>query len=392
MDMNKEKWEIKKLGEVCDLKNGFAFKSSDYIPFSNTMNFRMSQIRVGGNVDLGNDPKYLPDSFANIYREYLLEEGDLVIAMTDMAKEIKILGVPTIVPQDNRNLLLNQRVGKLTNIDKSKIDVNFLKYALTTKSVSNYYKSLGRGGLQINLGKQEILKVSIPIPPLSTQEKIVSELDTLHRLKELQEQQLAELDNLAQSTFYHLFGDPIENEKGWKVKKLGEFTRIINGRAYKQEELLKEGKTPVLRVGNFFSNKDFYYSNLELDKDKYCDYGDLLYAWSASFGAKIWDGGKVIYHYHIWKIEINESICNKIFLFNILNLKTNYLKEQTHGIAMLHLTKSGMEDTNFILPPLSLQTQFSERIEKIETQKELIKQSIGETQLLIDYTMDKYFG
>ncbi len=131
MDMNKEKWEIKKLGEVCDLKNGFAFKSSDYIPFSNTMNFRMSQIRVGGNVDLGNDPKYLPDSFANIYREYLLEEGDLVIAMTDMAKEIKILGVPTIVPQDNRNLLLNQRVGKLTNIDKSKIDVNFLKYALS---------------------------------------------------------------------------------------------------------------------------------------------------------------------------------------------------------------------------------------------------------------------
>lgn len=189
-----------------------------------------------------------------------------------------------------------------------------------------------------------------------------------------------------------MFGDPIENDKGWEVKKFIETATLINGRAYKQEELLEQGKTPVLRVGNFFSNKDYYYSDLDLDEDKYCDNGDLLFAWSASFGAKIWDGGRVIYHYHIWKVEVKNEFYNKHFLFTLLNLVTNSLKEQMHGIAMLHLTKSGMEDTFFIVPPLSLQTDFANRIEKIEAQKELVKQSIEHTEQLIAFTMDKYFN
>ena len=378
--MNKEKWEIKKLGEIAIVSSGqSAPQNKSYfgsigIPF----------VRAGNLEELinGSNEQNLLKIKKDIADKYKLKQypiGSVLFAKSGMSAQL------------NRIHVLKADcyiVSHIAILQLKKELPTYIKYYLRYNPPSNLIKDEGYPSISLS----DIQSLKIPIPPLSTQEKIVSELDTLHRLKELQEQQLAELDNLAQSTFYDLFGDPIENEKGWEVKKLGEFTRIINGRAYKQEELLKEGKTPVLRVGNFFSNKDFYYSNLELDKDKYCDYGDLLYAWSASFGAKIWDGGKVIYHYHIWKIEINESICNKIFLFNILNLKTNYLKEQTHGIAMLHLTKSGMEDTNFILPPLSLQTQFSERIEKIETQKELIKQSIDETQLLIDYTMDKYFG
>ena len=379
MDMNKEKWEIKKLGEVCDLKNGFAFKSSDYIPFSNTMNFRMSQIRVGGNVDLGNDPKYLPDSFANIYREYLLEEGDLVIAMTDMAKEIKILGVPTIVPQDNRNLLLNQRVGKLTNIDKSKIDVNFLKYALTTKSVSNYYKSLGRGGLQINLGKQEILKVSIPIPPLSTQEKIVSELDTLHRLKELQEQQLAEYDNLAQSTFYSMFGDPIENEKGWEVKKLGEVCDVTNGKNQRKIEN-PNGKFPIYGSGGIMS-----YAN-----DYLCPAGTVI------IGRKGTINRPILVKQKIWIVDTafgfvpKKDFIESQYLYFFCKL-FDFMKLNV-AVTIPSLRKVDLVEIETPIPPISLQNTFANRIERIEVQKELVKQGIVQTQLLIDYTMDKYFG
>ena len=70
---------------------------------------------------------------------------------------------------------------------------------------------------------------------------------------------------------------------------------FINGRAYKKEELLSSGKYKVLRVGNFFTNNSWYYSDLELTEDKYCNKGDLLYAWSASFGPKIWDGEKTIF-------------------------------------------------------------------------------------------------
>jgi type I restriction enzyme S subunit len=126
--------------------------------------------------------------------------------------------------------------------------------------------------------------------------------------------------------------------KGWKTVRLGDICKLLNGRAFKQQELLGEGKYPVLRVGNFFSNKNWYYSDFELDEDKYCDDGDLLYAWSASFGPKIWDGGKVIYHYHIWKTAIDETEIDKMFLYYWFDWDSEKIKlDQGAGTTMTHM-------------------------------------------------------
>ena len=156
-----------------------------------------------------------------------------------------------------------------------------------------------------------------------------------------------------------MFGDPIKNSKSLPQKILSEVLTLLNGRAYKAPELLPEGKYLVLRVGNFFSNTEYYYSNLELEPDKYCDTGDLLYTWSTSLGAQIWNGGKVIYHYHIWKILFNEDLYNKDYLCYLLNVMTDSLKKETHGSTMVHLTKEGMEKKSIIVPPMDLQKQFS---------------------------------
>ena len=162
----------------------------------------------------------------------------------------------------------------------------------------------------------------------------------------------------------------------WEMVKLGKVATLINGRAYKRDELLDNGKTPVLRVGNFFSNKSWYYSDLELPIDKYCDKGDLLYAWSASFGPRIWEGPKVIYHYHIWKIIVTEKI-DKKFLFYLLDRDTDAIKSEGKGIAMIHATKGGVEKREFPLPPLSVQqeivAQIEEEQEMVNANKKLIK-------------------
>lgn len=135
----------------------------------------------------------------------------------------------------------------------------------------------------------------------------------------------------------------------WEVKTLGSVCRLINGRAYKKNEMLDDGPYPLLRVGNFFTNREWYYSDLELDDDKYCDNGDLLYAWSASFGPRIWDGGKVIYHYHIWKIELDNEQVDKRYLYHLLEWdKEQIKKEQGAGTTMVHVTKGSME--NRLLP------------------------------------------
>lgn len=145
-----------------------------------------------------------------------------------------------------------------------------------------------------------------------------------------------------------------------KLYKMSEICRIINGRAYKQEELLSEGRYPVLRVGNFFSSDRWYYSDLELSDDKYCDDGDLLYAWSASFGPRIWNGGKTIYHYHIWKIVPNEELVDKYYLYYWLKNSAEQLTAGTHGSVMAHITKGDMEKQEIILPDIEVQRKTGE--------------------------------
>lgn len=142
---------------------------------------------------------------------------------------------------------------------------------------------------------------------------------------------------------------------GWARARLSQLVRVLNGRAYKKAELLDSG-TPVLRVGNLFTSKHWYYSDLQLAEDKYCDEGDLLYAWSASFGPVIWQGPRVIFHYHIWKLSLfSEADLDKRFLYYLLLQQTQEIKSAGHGVSMVHMTKGKMERLPVPLPPLAEQ-------------------------------------
>jgi type I restriction enzyme M protein len=201
---------------------------------------------------------------------------------------------------------------------------------------------------------------------------------------------------LAKKGDYNLSGERYKvtarnTKQKWPTVELRKVARLINGRAYKQEELLDHGKTPVLRVGNFFSNRGWYYSNLELDDDKYCDKGDLLFAWSASFGPKIWDGPRAIFHYHIWKIEVNNMI-DKKFLYYLLELETANIKSQGHGIAMTHVTKEGMEKIQIPLPPLEVQQAIVAQIEQDQKIIDVYKKQIELIQQKIKNKISEVWG
>lgn len=160
---------------------------------------------------------------------------------------------------------------------------------------------------------------------------------------------------------------PFELPEKWALVQLSSITTLINGRAYKKAELLEEapGLTPIIRVGNFFTQSKIYYSDLELAPKHYCNKGDLLFAWSASFGPKIWEGPRSIFHYHIWKIEYNPQYLDCKWLYYWLEERSEALKSSGHGIAMLHITKQEMEKKPIALPPLEEQRRIVERIEQL---------------------------
>ena len=164
--------------------------------------------------------------------------------------------------------------------------------------------------------------------------------------------------------------------KEWEVKRLGEICTLHNGRAYSQKELLPYGKYRVLRVGNFFTNSSWYYSNLELEDTKYANNGDLLYAWSASFGPRFWKGERIIYHYHIWKIDNFINISNT-YLYMFLLFDASKLQKTLQGGTMVHVTKENMEKRYIGIPPICEQQHIVSALQHwdtaIEKQSELIE-------------------
>lgn len=159
---------------------------------------------------------------------------------------------------------------------------------------------------------------------------------------------------------------PFELPQGWEWARLADVVRVLNGRAYNKQELLEVGPVPVLRVGNLFTSNHWYYSDLQLEPDKYCVQGDLLYAWSASFGPFVWEGPKAIYHYHIWKLQpLNPSFFNTGFFHKFLAEKTAEIKAAGHGVSMVHMTKEKMEKIVVPYPPLAEQSRIVDRVEAL---------------------------
>ena len=232
-------------------------------------------------------------------------------------------------------------------LDANRTNLLYLYHVLKTLDLPALRGGAGIPGLNRN---DVYSSYELPLPPLAVQQEIVAEIEGYQRVIDGAR---AVVEN---------YRPRIVVDPEWPMVELGKIARLINGRAYKRDELLDEGPIPVLRVGNFFSNRRWYYSDLELSEDKYCEAGDLLYAWSASFGPRIWEGPRAIFHYHIWKIETTDAI-DKKFLFHLLESDSEKIKSEGHGIAMMHATKGGMEKREFPLPPLATQQAIVAEIE-----------------------------
>ncbi len=245
----------------------------------------------------------------------------------------------------------------------------YLFYILSNLSKDLLNTSQGSG--QPNLSKQLIDRAMIALPPLLEQKRIVEVLGGVDEAIDATKAVIEQTKKVKQGLLQTLLTKGIGHTKfkpsplgeipaEWEVKNMAEVCKLINGRAYKENELLAEGKYPVLRVGNFFTNNNWYFSDLELPEDKYCDKNDLLYAWSASFGPRIWHGGKVIFHYHIWKIEHHGDLIEKSYLYYVLEWDVANIKATNgNGSTMMHVTKEAMEKRPVAIPPMKEQNKIS---------------------------------
>lgn len=264
-----------------------------------------------------------------------------------------------------------------------------------------YWNKYGQPGSQVNLNSEIVRNQVINLPSLPEQESIGQLFQTVDQLLQLQDQKLATLKAQKQTFLRKMF--PAQGQKvpeirlqgfdgEWEEKKLGEAVTFLNGRAYKQNELLKSGKYKVVRVGNFNTNETWYYSNLELDQDKYANNGDLLYLWATNFGPKFWYGEKIIYHYHIWKLNIkNNKSLDKNFLFTWLYFDKEKIKQNTNGTTMVHVTKSMIEERLFLFPSLSEQEAIGDFFQTLDQQMSQTEEKLTELKALKQTLLNRLF-
>ena len=264
--------------------------------------------------------------------------------------------------------------------------------------------NLGKGAAQRNLDVNSFRNLIIAIPPLSTQLSIVSELDKINELISLKKEQLKDYDNLAQSIFYEMFGDPVVKEKGWEIKKLGEVSMIKTGpfgsMLHKEDYIT--GGIPLINpmhIQNFKAVPDKDFSISKEKAAELCNYqlkiNDVIFARRGDIGrcAVISDKeagclcgtGSLFVRF--------ERKLSSIYTMYVVRT-TSFIKElvsKAKGATMLNLNSSTMENLRFPIPPLPLQQLFAQRIELIEKQKAEVQRTIADLETLLASRMQYWF-
>lgn len=253
-----------------------------------------------------------------------------------------------------------------------------------------------------SLRRTDILKIQVPIRTQIEQERIVAELDLLTEIIDKQKQQLKELDNLAQSIFYNMFGNPVENGKGWIVRKLGDVCGFVNGFAFKSEKFKKEG-LPVLRISNIQNDivkeDDMVYFSPSDYKEDFSKYqvvkGDIVIAMSGATTGKlgVHIGSSTYYlNQRVGKFLPSKTTLNESYLLYYLKSMSAQILNDAMGVAQPNISSGQIKGYDILVPPMDAQISFATIINTIASQKQSINRSIAESQKLFDYTMDKYFG
>ena len=334
--------ERKQIGDITTSFSGGTPKSSNKSYYEGNIPFIRS-----GEVKSKQTELFISDEALNNSSAKLVEKGDILYALYGATSgEVAISQINGAINQ--AILAIKPKPGY-----SSEFIMNYLK-----KEKDNILEKYLQGG-QGNLSAAIVKSIELSLPNLAEQSAIGSLFRTFDDLLSSYKDNLANYQSLKATMLSKMFpkaGQTIPDirldgfEGEWENSKISDYINLLNGRAFKQDELLNEGKYRVVRVGNFNTNEKWYYSNLELEEDKYANKDDLLYLWATNFGPEIWKEEKIIFHYHIWKFEFDRSIIDRNYLYYWLEKDKKRIQQNTNGSTMVHVTKSMMENREFLFP------------------------------------------
>lgn len=392
----REGWEYKKLGQVCTSDLGKTLNKSkdrgELHPYLCSINILWDKI------DLSTLKQACFE--ADEQEKYSVRKGDLLVC------EGGDTGRSAIWDRDET--ILYQNALHRLRFHESVSPKFVLFYLLYLKDIGEIDNKYSKGVTIKHLVKKALLSIPLPIPPKSTQLSIISELDKINELIRIKKEQLKDYDTLAQSIFYEMFGDPVENEKGWEVKKLGELCSKIGSGATPRggNESYKDEGISLIRSLNVYNNefrrKDLAYiddeqaaalSNVTILED------DVLLNITGASVARCCivpsDLLPARVNQHVCIIRPLDNVLVPIFLNKVLTNISYQIRlltlARSKGATREALPKSVVDSLLVPLPPLSLQHSFAHKIEQIERQKAEVQKTITDLETLLAARMQYWF-
>lgn len=378
-------WQVKSLSEVANVKSGFAFKSEDYLDEG------IRLVRIGNlngrRLEFGNETVFVDKKFLSICNDFSLKEGDVLIAMSGAT-----IGKLAFVKKEDLPCLLNQRVGLVSISYLQKLNPKYLFYYLAKGNLKRSVLRIAGGSAQPNISPSKIMSFKIPLPPLPIQKQIAKILEKADTAKQKRKEANQLTDEFLQSVFIEMFGDPVKNPKGWKVKKFFEIAEIIMGQSPdgNSYNVLREG-IPLLNGPAEFGENFPTEVQWTTQPTKFSKKGDLLFCVrGATAGRMNWSDKEYCIGRGLAAIRSNDK--SKIeFIFHFLKLKYSQFQKLGQGSTFINLSKDLLSMMKIPFPPLSLQQQFAEIVNKTKALKEKQKQSEQELENLFQSLMQRAF-
>jgi len=386
-----------KLESVCDIKNGYAFKSTEFlkegIPLLRISSFDNGPVKIDKKTVYVNQNNLVTKS------DFKVEKGDILIALSGATTGK--YGIYT----DNEPSLLNQRVGLLKSGKATELSGKYFYYYLSILQTEIFRKA--GGAAQPNISTKAIGEMLIPLPPLEQQKKIASILDAADTYRQKTKALIAKYDELTQSLFLDMFGDPVKNEKGWEMVSLSQYGSFKNGLNYNKGESGVSIK--YLGVGDFKSKSKIddlkSLSNIELNnipsEGHLLNNGDLVFVRSNGNKALV---GRCI---EIYPCETKLTFSGFCIRYRIksLNIKPTYLShlfrnksfkklmlQSGQGANIQNINQKILSSIKVPLPSETLQDKFVTSIQYIEQQKKSAQAGFEKADELFNSLLQKAFN
>ena len=381
----REGWEYKKIGDIATVVSGSTPQTS-VEEFWGKGHYWVTPAELDDKtVYVSKTERQITDAALAKVKLQRLPKGTVLLSSRAPIGKVAICDVDMYCNQGFKNCICSDLVYN-----------KYLFYFLKDKK--EYLNSLGRGATFKEISKGIVEKVIVPLPPKSTQFSIVSELDKLNELILIKKEQLKDYDTLAQSIFYEMFGDPVENEKGWEVKKIGDVCKTSSGGTpSKAHDEYYNGDILWLRSGEvgqgdiYDTEQTITLLGLENSSAKIFPVNTVVIA---MYGATVGQVGILRK-----EMSTNQAICGilpngvltpEYLNYFLLRMKSEFLKLAIGG-AQANISQQIIRKTLIPLPPLSLQKYFTCRIEQIEQQKAAIQKTITDLETLLAARMQYWF-